>query len=538
MTRNLAPGRLLLWGLLALALAFAAWLRIADTLSRPLWLDEGYSAYIADHDFAWIWRVVPQFETHPPFYYSLLRVWSLMFGDALAARRALGILAGLATLPVAAIGMREVGRLIGWSRLRTHIAMAVAMLLVALAPLMIEMDRQVRPYAVLILVHAVALTMLLRIGRVAAEERRIPALPFALYLVVLAALLWLHNLAILSGGALGLSSLALLAGRGLSRRDWLWFWAGHALVGLSYAPALLILLDQAAGWTAATWLKFDIGTLGWDLSRLFGTPGRPGLILSLLLALAGIVALLRRQEGWRIVLVLSFTALLPILLSVAISLVSTPVFLPRTLSATTVPATMLIAIGVAGARGLWRWPAGVALVALLALLVRMDLHEYRQRPQQDWYGAAAWLDAHVRPGDQVWAYPNDAALPLHYAAHDRGFMKVMAALRPQPTPVPTLDAGPGAVYPTGNRGVVTLSPERLRGLVEAPAARQARTIWLVRLGRDMFDPADHFPTAFAGWRPVEGCESHRIDIRGYSRAKPAEEPRSPGRCAAEITPAR
>jgi len=519
-------------------LAFAAWLRIADTLARPLWLDEGYSAYIADRDFAWIWRIVPQFETHPPFYYSLLRVWTLLFGDALATRRALGIIAGLATIPVAALGIREIGRLIGWSSLRTQVAMAVAMLLVALAPLMIEMDRQVRPYAVLILAHAVALALLLRIGRIAAEERRIAAWPFASYLVVLAMLLWLHNLAVLSGGALGLSSLVLLAGRGLTRRDWLTFWVGHGLVGLCYLPGLLILLDQASGWTAATWLKFDLGTLPWDLSRLFGTPGRPGLILSLLLGASGLAALLRTREGWRVALVLAMTALLPILLSIAISLAKSPVFLPRTLSATTVPAVMLLAIGVAGARGYWRWPVGVALLLMLALLVRIDLHEFRQRPQQDWYGAAAWLDAHVAPGDEVWAYPNDAALPLHYAAHDRGYAKVIAALRPQPTPVPTLDAGPGAAYPTGNRGVVTLSPERLRALVAAPAVERVPRIWLLRMGRDMFDRADDFPAAFAGWHLVQRCESHPIEIRGYARASTTGAIAATARCAAGVNPRR
>jgi hypothetical protein len=520
----------------ALLMAFAAWLRIADTLSRPLWLDEGYSAFIADRDFAWIWRVVPQFETHPPFYYSLLRVWILAFGDALAVRRALGILAGLATIPIAAIAINEIGRLIGWSRPRTGVAMAVTMMIVALAPLMIEMDRQVRPYAVLILVHATALALLLRIGRIVAVERRIPALPFALYLVVLAMLLWMHNLAVLSGGALGLSSLVLLAGRGLSRRQWLAFWTGHVPVGLAYLPALLILLGQVSGWTAATWLKFDAGTLVWDFSRLLGAPGRPGLILSLLLASAGIAALLHRREGWRVALVLTMTVLLPILLSIAISLIKTPVFLPRTLSATTVPAAMLIAIGVAGARGRWRWAAAAALLVMLALLVRTDLSEFRQRPQQDWYGAAAWLDSRVGQGDEVWAYPNDAALPLHYAARDHGHARVTAALRPQPTPVPTLDAGPGAAYPTGNRGVVTLSPERLRALVERRAKRQGGTIWLLRMRRGMFDPADHFPAAFRGWTQMARCETGPIEVRGYRQGPAGNVLRTVGPCAAAVSP--
>jgi hypothetical protein len=520
--------RLLPWAVALTALLIGAWLRIDRTLDWPLWLDEGYSAFIADRDFGFIWGVVPRFETHPPFYYSILRGWTLAFGDSLAARRALGILCGLATIGVAALATREATRLLGWSRVRMAWTMAIVAALVALSPMQIEMTRQVRPYPVLILAAAVALFALLRMAHVAAREQRIATPLLLLYATMLTLVLWLHNLGIFTAGAFGLASLVLLAGRGLSRRDWVRFWGAHALVGLLYLPAFLMLIDQASGWAAASWLKFDPRDLVWEVSRLLAAPGRPGFAIGLLVGMAGIVFACRAQGGWRIAAALLLCALVPIALSIAVTLAKSPIFLPRTLSTTTVPGLILLGIGLAGAHGRWRFPAALGFILLCALMVRVAASEHAGKPGQDWHGAADWLAAHVRAGDEVWLYPNDAALPLHYAAHDRGHAAVIAALRPQPGPVPVLDAGPGAAYPTGNRGVPTLPRARLQQLADAPAARGVPTIWLVRLRPGMFDPNDDFPAALARGRTVApGCTSPPIEVQGFTLRGPRI-PKAPG----------
>ncbi len=90
--------------ILAAAIAGAA-LRAWHITGDPLWLDEAYSAYAAGKGFRFLWHVVPLYETHPPFYYTLLRLWTLGFGDGLMALRALGLLCGIATLAAAAVAM-------------------------------------------------------------------------------------------------------------------------------------------------------------------------------------------------------------------------------------------------------------------------------------------------------------------------------------------------------------------------------------------------------------------------------------------------
>ena len=42
---------------------------------RPLWLDEAYSAWFSAQSWHVLWTDVPTYETHPPFYYSLLKLW-------------------------------------------------------------------------------------------------------------------------------------------------------------------------------------------------------------------------------------------------------------------------------------------------------------------------------------------------------------------------------------------------------------------------------------------------------------------------------
>jgi mannosyltransferase len=516
--------RSLIWAVAIAALLIGAWLRIDRTRAFPLWLDEGYSAYIADKSFAFIWGVVPRFETHPPFYYSILRVWTLAFGDALGARRALGIACGLATIAVAALAAREAARLLDWGARRTGWTMAVVAMLVALSPMQIEMTRQVRPYPVLILAAAISLCALLRMAGIAAREARIAPGPLLLHAAMLALVLWLHNLGLFTAGALGLASLVLLTGRGLARRDWILFWIVHASVGLLYLPAFLMLIDQASGWAAASWLQFAPGDLPWDLSRLLAAPGRPGVAIGAIVAGVGIAAAARVPGGWRLAATLLVCALLPILLSIAVTLVKSPIFLTRTLSTTTVPALILLSLGLASARGMWRWAAAIGFVLLCALMLRVAVDEHAAHPRQNWYGVADWLAAHIRSGDEVWTYPNDVALPLHYAARDHGHAALIAALRPQPGPVPVLDAGPDAAYPTGNRGAVTLPLPRLRMLATAPAARRPPTIWLVRLHPSLFDSRDEFPAALAGAgrNVAHRCQSPPIWIEGFTQGVQAD----------------
>lgn len=508
-----------------LAIAAAIWLRVTGTLDEPLWLDEAYSAYAAGKGFAFLWHVVPLYETHPPFYYSLLRLWTLAFGDTLGALRALGILCGVLTLPVAALAAREAARM---ARLPVVPAMTAALLLTAVSPALVEMSREVRPYPVLILAYATALFALLRTGRFAAAHGRIAALPFALYILCLATILWLHNLGPLYAAGLGLAALALIARRELGGRDWVLFFGGHAFAALVYLPGLLILLDQAPTWVKSTWLHFSFDDMVPRLAELFAAQGWAAMAAGVLLLVLAISTLARSGEGRRVGAALLITAILPVVASITLSILIAPVFIVRTMTAVAVSALLLLAIGAAvpmAGRGTPRW-AGIAFLLLLASqMVLIDRYRRQGGPMQDWYNAVRWLQERYRPGDVVWAYPNEGALPFDYAVRDLGLPMVS---RPIPTAVPTLDGGPGTWYPTGSRGVVSLSPERLEALVAAPGAQRVPTIWLLRLGANAYDKDDHLLYALeAGRVRVADCESYPIDIIGLARPDVGARPIAP-----------
>ena len=93
--------------LIALIGLVAGLFRLLGTLGKPYWLDEAYSAYAADHGWRFLWTVVPRYETHPPFYYSLLHGWNLLFGNSLLASRSFSVACGLLTLPVLAFATRD-----------------------------------------------------------------------------------------------------------------------------------------------------------------------------------------------------------------------------------------------------------------------------------------------------------------------------------------------------------------------------------------------------------------------------------------------
>lgn len=480
--------RRLLPALAALLLAGGLALRLWRITADPLWLDEAYSAYAADHSFAFLWQVVPRYETHPPFYYSLLRLWTLVAGDGLRALRLPGIIAGMATLPVVGWAVIEAGRTLGWPVGRRRWTALAGIGLACLAPPLVEMSRQVRPYPVMILVYALATALLLRLSRHAGDGRPLRGRALAAYFVLLAAMLWLHNLGPLYGVALTAALGLAVLRRTLARADWLWLVAGHGLVALVYLPGLAILLDQAPTWSETTWLRFAFDRmLLIRLATIYAVQGW-AVIAAAALGLTGVVALVRERDRWRVVAMVLVLAIVPVLLAILISITAAPVFITRTMTAAAVPTLILFALAI-GAMA--RAQQAIALVSALALggaMIGADVQARWRGPMQDWYGATHWLRRHVGPGDVILAYPNEGALPLGYALRDQ---QLAFPIRPIPTAVPSFN-DQGGRYPTGSRGVVSLPPARLAEIADTGEMRAVPTIWLLRLGAETYDPGDVF----------------------------------------------
>ncbi|WP_084690912.1 glycosyltransferase family 39 protein [Sphingomonas sp. SRS2] len=491
------------------ALAARAW----GMWAEPMWLDEGYSAYAASKGWAFLWQVVPRYETHPPFYYSLLRVWTLIAGDGLVAHRMLGLICGMATLPVVALAARRLARLTGASPAPV---MLTALALTAVSPILVEMTREIRPYPLMILVYAAATLALLVIA-----ERRADGLPlagraFAAYLACTALMLWLHNLGPLYAAALGLALLCVARARALTKADWLWLLGGHAIVIALWSPALFILLDQAPMWVKATWLKWSTVDLWRRATVLFAGPSDDMRIAAAILALFGGAVLLRAREGWRLLAVLLLLGGLPIAVSLIVSATVAPVFIIRTMTPLAIPAILLMACATGWAWRRYGWLAPLAaLIWITVAQGHFDLRA-RQHIKRDWYRTMEWLSPRFRPGDMVFAYPNEGALPFDRAVRD---YRLAMPSRPIPTAIPSLNPPPGSWYVSGSRGVPSLARAHLRMIAQEPATQAVPTIWLLRLGPWAYDKGDVFLEELSKGRVEVGrFKDGAIDIVGLRQS--------------------
>lgn len=134
--------RILLAGVL---LGVAA--RIISLGSKSLWFDEAVSARYLDFSLPEILRSCADIRSaHPPLYFLLLRLWSMVWGTSDVALRALAALFGIMTI-IGTYGLvRAAGRLsLSWSKVAGPAALLAATL-VSLSPLQIQLSQQVRGY--------------------------------------------------------------------------------------------------------------------------------------------------------------------------------------------------------------------------------------------------------------------------------------------------------------------------------------------------------------------------------------------------------
>ncbi|ATE63321.1 glycosyltransferase family 39 protein [Rhizorhabdus dicambivorans] len=503
----------------ALVAGFALWARVWNIWAEPMWLDEAYSAYAAAQGWDFLWHVVPRYETHPPFYYSLLRGWTLIAGDGLVAHRLLGVVAGMATLPLLGFAAVRLARLAG---VRAAPVALATVAIAAVSPVLIWMTREVRPYALMILVYAGATLALLIIAERRGRGEPLAGRAFAGWLACGALMLWLHNLGPLYAGAMGLALLCVLDVRRMTGRDWAWFAGGHALAIALWLPALFILLDQAPEWVRATWLKYSSTDILRRATYMFTGPRDDFRTAAAILALCGGAVLWRaRRRG--LLAALLILALLPVTVSVLISATVAPVFIIRTMTALAMPAMLLMGLGVGwtdGRRG-WLLPAG-ALAWLVVAQAQFDIRA-RQHVKRDWYRTVEWLAPRFRPGDVVFAYPNEGALPFDRAVRDYG---LAMPSRPIPTAIPSLNPPPGSWYVSGSRGVPSLDRPHLRAIAEEPATRAVPTIWLLRLGPWAYDKGDVLLEELSKGRVEAGrFKDGAIDVVGLRRREISEDRR-------------
>lgn len=493
-------------GLTLLALC----VRLVGLTSRPLWLDESFSGWFAERNWYYLWTVVPTFEPHPPFYYSLLKLWLATAPDSAAGLRILSVLFGVAAVPLIMAAAREQEAQAPSGR--PLVRLLCAGFLASFAPMLIAVDQEARPYPLLVLAYSAAVLALLRLMREFADGapgswRSWLLLGFGTELAM-----WAHPIGALYGMSLFLALLPAWF-RSINRARFLRGTAIGALLAAGFLPCMLLTAGHTKDW-GMNWLAWQPSQL-WQLATLYTVPIDVMTVGAAFGAIAMVLLIKRAIEtglgarNWnaqRALLVLWFG---PPLMAAAISALFVPIFLERTLVATLVPAYLALADALARTEG--DSERRLLMLTLWLTLVPTAVQTAARPPMERWAEVASYLDRNVRSNDEVWLYPADSALPL-----GRTGEPLPGHFRAIPGRFPTL--GVKGPIRAGWPAVVSVTREQADRIAADRALRTVPTIWLVTRQAGVFDPQGDMPAALAHVRrPGPPEDWGYIEVRPYYR---------------------
>jgi uncharacterized membrane protein len=457
-----------------------------------LWLDEAYSVWFSARGWHYLWTVVPSYEPHPPFYYSILKGWRAIAGGDAVALRGLSVLFSAITVAVMMAASKVLERLRPTGRPR--LSATICGFLAAASPMFVLLDQEARPYALMILAYAIATLGLLRLLR---EFRNGGSGAWTSWLMLGAGTelaLWSHGLGLIYAACLaGALAPAWLAAP-LSRQRLVRGLIVAVVVPLAYAPCLLMMVGRVGEWGTG-WLDWRplmivqllaLYTVPFDVLTVGSAVGGVALLLLAKRALQPILA----ERAWNADTALLVLWLGPPLIAIAVSALSVPVFLLRTLAPALVP--FYIAVAAALARTTDSRERTLFSAALVITLVPTAVQVTVRPPSERWDEVRQFLDRNVRAGDEVWLYPNDSALPLD-AAGSHAYPR-----RSLPGEYPaTAFKGP---IRAGSPAVVSLTHGQAQAIAADTRARRIQTIWLVTRQSGLFDPQSELPGALAKLR--------------------------------------
>lgn len=452
--------------------------RLPGLSSRSLWIDELYSEWFASRSWHDLWVEVPQYETHPPMYYSMLKLWMGIFGHSEAGMRSLSLVASLLTIVTLAVA----GRALRAGRLGDRASLLAALLLAAnYGNIRFALDS--RPYGPQTLFVTLAILASLALGQrlCAAPEsgNRAGWGGWALILGLAGGFsLWLHNTGFfVASGIWGGLGLVVLFGNPARRLVNLAIVAGTGLLALLvWGPGISIFLHQSGAFSGLSfWIKPRIPDLYEAWMQTLGD-GWPQFIFGLVLLLIGIVAMIRLERTLAVqVLVI---LLLPLYAVLAVSFTVKPIYINR-LFEWMAPLTLaVVAFGLVAWRGP-RW-IGVCLAVVMIGWSSARSIADEGRITEDWRSVITAIGDNAQPGDVVIALPAQGLLAVEYYARrypnfpDRVYV-------PGPYPQRHLPR----IY-VSNLGGPMLIEDDLK-LVDAALATHKR-VWFIHLAPQLYDP--------------------------------------------------
>lgn len=463
--------------------------------NEPFWVDEMYSVWFSQRSFKELWTLVPHYEGHSPFYYTLLKLWaSGNYHEAWV--RGLSCVASVLCIPTTYSLVRALT-----PTPASHRAGLAAALAMTLIPIQVVYAQDARPYALLTLAVAITFLGLVRFC-IAMSCQTLPrnSIPshgrdFAAQIIAacilavgLSTALWVHpSSAALVGGPVAVFSIWILTKSTNKLRDGLLLAAVGALVLFVWSSFAVWIVQLMGNPSRGFWLTPPTPrNIASGLDVLLGSAGRAspyplirGICFAaiLLMTAAGLAKAFR--NGLRTgALAAGIVMLLPVAISVLISWIATPIFLPRSM--------VWISVGQAAALGWFvvlgrpdRMPARlVAMVACMSLGLSMFFINHASG--DPWPALDRNIQADTSASVVVVTVPNFLVFPMEWywgrARHNEDFL-------PMPAAFPAL--GWARPYPSGLLAEPSISPSDM--LMFASRVADTNSVWLVSRFYELFD---------------------------------------------------
>ncbi|UVC06992.1 glycosyltransferase family 39 protein [Rhizobium sp. TH2] len=467
------------WAIVALILFVALAFRLPGLDSRSLWIDELFSEWFSSRSFTELWRDVPLYETHPPIYYTLLKLWTLLVGNSELGLRSLSLVASLATVFLIAVSGRLVkaawpGKAVG--------LLGAALLAVNYAN--IREAQNARPYSLLTLLFTVAIiAALILVGRLqrgidVTEQRGGWMAPGLILGLTVGCTLWFHNtsLFVALGIWSGLALTLIVTPAELRLRNFAIFFAAGVLALLVWAPYVPIFIQQSSTFMGlGFWLEPKTRDF-YSAWMLFVGDSWPALLLGIVFLGLGLFRLVRSAPASA--LLVAAILVIPLYAVLAVSFSLKPIYLQRLFVWMVPLALLVIALGIVTATRS-QWPRLVLALIVMALAATRSMEENR-KPIDDWKGIVAEIARNARPGDVVIAAPAEGIIAVDYYA------------RRQPN-FPPIVCVPGC-YPQRNLprpyGSNFGAPKLILadGEIVERALKTHGRVWLVQVSVSLYDP--------------------------------------------------
>lgn len=467
------------WLFVLLILIVGLLFRLPGIGSRSLWIDELYTEWFSSQSFTVLWHEVPFYETHPPTYYTLLKLWRMLFGNSELGLRSLSLTASLGTIFAIAIS----GRLTrsGWISASVGL-LGAAFLAVNYAS--IREAQNARPYALQMLaatVAVVAAIVLVERLRQAKTVRpvNIWIVPALVLGVAGGAALWLHNTSFFidMGIWCGLILSLIFTPAEQRLRNFVIFCAAGVLALMVFAPyAPLFLMQSRAFSGLAFWLEPKPRDL-YSAWMLFLGSHWFAVILSLALLTLGLYRLAKGAPAQAVLA--AVILLVPLYAMLAFTFWVKPVYIQR-LFAWTVPLGFLvIAFGILSAtRAAWLRP--LLAIVVFAFLIPTAALDF-SKPIDDWKSLMAIIARDAQPGDIVIATPAEGVIAVDYYAKRQAHFPPVVCI-PGCYPQRNLPRVYGS-----NLGAPKIIPADT-ALVDQALKSHGR-VWLVQVSVALYDPA-------------------------------------------------